>query len=76
MMSEAECQALFVAELIERARALPLREAVGMLRGALLIGGEHEALEAVRGAYIQISTGDAQLELIASAQRKLWEVKE
>ncbi len=71
-MNDAEAIAFFVRQAGELARSeMSLRTARPFLRGALLLAGEHDAVEALRTAYEALCVGDQQLELIAGGQLRL-----
>lgn len=60
----------FIKETAAHARSLPLNEAVVFLKGALEIAGDNDAVKELRGTYVDLSSADDQLELIASGQPK------
>ena len=67
----ASDQNFFIQESVRLARGMNIADARSYLRGLLEITGEDEATQPVRAAVIHLDESDRQLELIASAQRKL-----
>ncbi|CAN5547839.1 hypothetical protein BH09VER1_BH09VER1_24780 [soil metagenome] len=61
---------LAVKTLVQRtvsdALNMPCREALVLLRGLIALGGEHEAIDPVRSAYVSLNTCEQQLELIVT----------
>jgi hypothetical protein len=63
--------ALYVRMLAVQLRMLPLADAVAMLRGALVVAGDHPAMQDLRGTFRDLVSADDQLGLLASGQLKL-----
>lgn len=70
-MTEDEAIECYLQHLAGLARTLPIHDACAILRGALLVGEGHPALDRVGAAYVQLNAADDQLELLASPQLKL-----
>ena len=70
MNDEQDDIALYVRRLAGHVRALPLRDAVHFLRGALAVAGENSAVQELRGTYRDLSSADDQLEQIADPLRR------
>lgn len=58
-----------VRTTVSAALNMPCRDAVALLKGLLLLGGEHSSLDPVRAAYVALHETESQLELIAREPR-------
>lgn len=65
MTAEDSAIEALVRHTVATALTLPCREATKLLKGLLILGGEHPALELVRVAYHGLHTSEQQLELLA-----------
>lgn len=65
MTTDEDDVSRLVRTTVSTALQLPCREALALLRGLLILGGEHDALDPVRKAYTAMNDSEAQLELIA-----------
>ena len=66
MISDDEAVRLLIRGVVAQARRLPCREAADSLRGLLVLGGDHPALDEVRAIYVTLNQCESQLELLAS----------
>jgi hypothetical protein len=64
MMNDDQAIELVVQQTVATALELPCRDALNLLRGLLVLGGEHAALDHVRKAYKGLSESELQLELL------------
>lgn len=65
---ETEDTRFAVATIAAAARQMPCRDAVRLLHGLLLIGGDHDAMEPVRNLYISLHSCEQQLDLLSKPQ--------
>jgi len=70
-MTSDDAIAYYVECITATARQMPLADARQFLRGALLVGGEHDAVAPLRQAYRRLHEAEEQLELIAAGQLRL-----
>lgn len=68
MTSDRAAVDYLVKHTVTTARDLPCRDAAQLLRGLLVLGGEHDALDPVRQLYVALNKCDAQLELLTRHQ--------
>lgn len=69
MITEEESIGVFVREIAQAAREMPLTDAACFLRGALAAcGPELRAMEPIRTAYRSMVDADNQLELLLSPE--------
>jgi len=61
---EVNAIAAYLREIAQHARTLPLADATAFLHGALILAGDHPAIEPLRDAYARLVVSDAQLELL------------
>lgn len=70
-MSEQAAISLFVAHSIACARSMPIEKARCFLKGLLLVGEEHPALDSLREVYADLCAVDeAQLRLFELFERE------
>lgn len=65
-MEDEQAIQILIRRTVSQARNLPCRDARDLLRGLIALGGDHEALDSVRAAYVQLNRCEHQLELIAA----------
>lgn len=70
-MNDAEAIAHFQSLTGSLVRDFTLADALPYLRGLLILTEDRPELDHLRSVYSQLSTADAQLELIASGQLRL-----